>query len=155
VRKPVPPFPQHLQQESNRKIAALGPRTQCARPGGSTSGASSPTLRTDSVHLSDSGDHGAPAVAWADKLWPRIPLPGPRQFTTKSRNAQEAHEAIRRPVTASARPRDTGARWQGSLLYELNLEAPRWQSDGDARLTMLSVSCRWVESQFPGRRQAH
>jgi len=56
-------------------------------------------MRTDSVHLSEQ----AIAAARSQRNGFQYLSPKPRQYTTKSKGAQEAHEAIRPAVAPSAR----------------------------------------------------
>lgn len=51
-------------------------------------------MRTDSVHLSDQAITAARSCV-ESRAGTEYLSKGPRQFSTKSRNAQEAHEAIR------------------------------------------------------------
>ncbi|MBI4193065.1 MAG: type I DNA topoisomerase, partial [Candidatus Colwellbacteria bacterium] len=74
-------------------------------------------MRTDSVNLSQ--ESLAAARAWIEKqLGSRYAAEAPRVFRTKSRLAQEAHEAIR-PTNPSLSPETVPADQNGKRLYEL------------------------------------
>ncbi|WP_428310930.1 DNA topoisomerase I [Hydrocarboniphaga sp.] len=126
-RNPSPPFTTStLQQEANRKLGFTSSRTMRAAQqlyegvdlGGDTVGLIS-YMRTDSVSLAQE------AIAeirktivkeFGDKT-----LPGePRYYKSKSKNAQEAHEAVR-PTSAARTPKSV-ARFLSpdqAKLYEL------------------------------------
>ena len=94
VRKPVPPFTTStLQQEANRKLRLSARETmRCAQ--GLYERGFITYMRTDSVHLSDQAINASRSCV--ESLYGKEYLSkGPRQFSTKARNAQEAHEAIR------------------------------------------------------------
>jgi DNA topoisomerase-1 len=94
VRKPVPPFTTStLQQESNRKLRLSARETMRTAQGLYERGFIT-YMRTDSVHLSDQAITAARSCV-NEKYGPDFLSPAPRQFSTKARNAQEAHEAIR------------------------------------------------------------
>jgi DNA topoisomerase-1 len=65
--------------------------------------------------------------------------PSPRQFSTKARNAQEAHEAIRPAGESFRDPAATGLDGRDLALYELIWKRTVASQMADARLTMLSV----------------
>lgn len=111
-RRPAPPFiTSTLQQDAARKLRFSAQRTmrtaQTLYEGvviGGTSQGLITYMRTDSVHLSEDalGDLRSQirALYGADYL-PEKPL----AYKTKSKNAQEAHEAIR-PTSAALKPED-------------------------------------------------
>jgi len=108
VRKPVPPFTTStLQQESNRKLRLSARDTMRTAQGLYERGFIT-YMRTDSVHLSDQAIKAARSCV-AEKYGQDYLSPAPRQFTTKSRNAQEAHEAIRPAGDRFRTPKDTGS----------------------------------------------
>ena len=107
VRKPVPPFTTStLQQEANRKLRLSARETmRCAQ--GLYERGFITYMRTDSVHLSDqaiSASRSCVQTLYGSEYLSK----GPRQFSTKARNAQEAHEAIRPSGEAFRTPADTG-----------------------------------------------
>ena len=126
-RNPAPPFTTStLQQEANRKLGFSASRTMRAAQqlyegvdlGGETLGLIT-YMRTDSVNLSQD------ALADIRKVIPQqfgakaLP-PEPRYYKTKSKNAQEAHEAVR-PTSAARLPKDVAKYLQPdqAKLYEL------------------------------------
>ncbi|WP_339461035.1 type I DNA topoisomerase, partial [Nodularia spumigena] len=94
TRKPAPPFTTStLQQESNRKLRLSARDTMRTAQNLYEQGYIT-YMRTDSVHLSDQAI--AAARSCVEQLYGKNYLsPQPRQYTTKSKGAQEAHEAIR------------------------------------------------------------
>jgi DNA topoisomerase-1 len=126
-RRPAPPFiTSTLQQEAARKLGFTAQRTMRVAQGlyegvdidGETAGLIT-YMRTDSVSLSaDALDElrGTIEQKYGKEMLPEKP----NFFQTKSKNAQEAHEAIR-PVSASRLPSTlSGALDRDQLrLYEL------------------------------------
>jgi DNA topoisomerase-1 len=126
-RSPPPPFTTStLQQEASRKFGFAPAHTMRIAQrlyegvdiGGDTVGLIT-YMRTDGVQMADEAIAAARSLIAGDLG--REYLPGsPRQYQTKSKNAQEAHEAIR-PTDMSRRPRQV-ARYLESdqaRLYEL------------------------------------
>lgn len=107
VRKPVPPFTTStLQQEANRKLRLSARETmRCAQ--GLYERGFITYMRTDSVHLSQQAIQAARNCVesryGSDFLSKAV-----RQFSNKSRNAQEAHEAIRPAGEEFRTPNDSG-----------------------------------------------
>lgn len=115
-RHPLPPFTTStLQQEAARKLGFSASRTmQIAQKlyegiemGGETVGLIT-YMRTDSVSVSQDAIAASRAAIEQDFGRPYLP-DAPRAFKTKSKNAQEAHEAIR-PTDVRRTPDDV-ARW--------------------------------------------
>ncbi|MGH8460404.1 MAG: type I DNA topoisomerase, partial [Stenotrophobium sp.] len=109
-RNPAPPFTTStLQQEANRKLGFTSSRTMRTAQqlyegvdlGGDTVGLIS-YMRTDSVNLAQDALAEIREVI-AGKFGAASVPPEPRFFKTKSKNAQEAHEAIR-PTSAARIP---------------------------------------------------
>ncbi len=109
-RNPAPPFiTSTLQQEAARKLGFTTKRTMMVAQqlyegidlGGETAGLIS-YMRTDSVNLSEEALGDLRALI-AEKYGVENLPKEPRQFKTKSKNAQEAHEAIR-PTSAYRLP---------------------------------------------------
>jgi DNA topoisomerase I len=102
TQRPAPPFTTStLQQEANRKFAYPAERTMAIAQrlfqgidigGGDLEGLIS-YHRTDSTTLSDRAL--AEAASAVREMYGDDYYKGPRQYQTKVRNAQEAHEAIR------------------------------------------------------------
>jgi DNA topoisomerase-1 len=110
-RNPGPPFTTStLQQEANRKLGFTARRTmQTAQQlyegvdiGGDTVGLIT-YMRTDSVNLADEALKEIRHVIMTEFGNPALP-PEPRYYKAKSKNAQEAHEAIR-PTSALRLPK--------------------------------------------------
>jgi len=126
-RNPAPPFTTStLQQEGNRKLGFTSKRTmQTAQQlyegvdlGGETVGLIT-YMRTDSVSLAQ--DALTEIRSTIAKQFGSKEVPDePRYYKTKSKNAQEAHEAVR-PTSAARLPKDV-ARFlspEQAKLYEL------------------------------------
>jgi DNA topoisomerase-1 len=126
-RHPYAPFmTSTLQQEASRKLGFAPAHTMRIAQrlyegidiGGDTVGLIT-YMRTDGVDIAPEAITSARRVIESDYGRDYVP-PSPRQYQTKAKNAQEAHEAIR-PTELSRRPRDL----KGSLdsdqyrLYEL------------------------------------
>ena len=138
VRKPVPPFTTStLQQEANRKLRLSARETmRCAQ--GLYERGFITYMRTDSVHLSDQAISASRSCV--ESLYGKEYLSkGPRQFSTKARNAQEAHEAIRPSGESFRTPGDTGLDGRDLAVYELIWKRTVASQMAEARLTMLSV----------------
>ncbi len=114
-RKASPPAPfttSTLQQEANRRLGFSAKQTMAIAQRlyeGIELGAEGQVglityMRTDSVNLSDKFLQDAKAVVGKD-FGANFALPEPRKYKTKSKGAQEAHEAIR-PTEANRRPED-------------------------------------------------
>jgi DNA topoisomerase-1 len=138
VRKPVAPFTTStLQQEANRKLRLSARETMRTAQGLYERGFIT-YMRTDSVHLSDQAIGAARSCVEA-KYGKDYLSPAPRQFSTKARNAQEAHEAIRPAGESFRDPGATGLDGRDLALYELIWKRTVASQMADARLTMLSV----------------
>ena len=124
---PRPPFTTStLQQEASRKLGFSPKRTmQIAQKlyegiaiGGETTGLIT-YMRTDSVQVEGSAIAASRKViekTFGEKYLPQAP----RQYKTKAKNAQEAHEAIR-PTDLARNPQDISRHLDKDLfrLYEL------------------------------------
>ncbi|MFM8604458.1 MAG: type I DNA topoisomerase [Cyanobium sp.] len=138
VRKPVAPFTTStLQQEANRKLRLSARETMRTAQSLYERGFIT-YMRTDSVHLSEQAISAARSCVSA-KYGKDYLSPGPRQFSNKARNAQEAHEAIRPAGESFRDPAATGLDGRDLALYELIWKRTVASQMADARLTMLSV----------------
>ena len=126
-RNPPPPFTTStLQQEASRKLGFAPAHTmriaQRLYEGvdidGETVGLIT-YMRTDGVDIADEAVAAARSLIGTDYGSRYVP-PSPRQYQTKAKNAQEAHEAIR-PTDVARRPKDTKAFLDSdqARLYEL------------------------------------
>ncbi|MDE2315467.1 MAG: DNA topoisomerase I, partial [Xanthomonadaceae bacterium] len=127
-RRPAPPFTTStLQQEAARKLGFTTSRTMKVAQGlyegvglGSEGNVGLITyMRTDSVALSDDALGELRALIARDYGHKALP-DGPQFYKAKSKNAQEAHEAIR-PTSAMRTPREVAAflNDEQRKLYEL------------------------------------
>jgi DNA topoisomerase-1 len=126
-RNPFPPFTTStLQQEASRKFGFAPAHTmriaqrlyEGVNVGGETVGLIT-YMRTDGVQIAEEAIASARRVIARDYGAQYVP-DAPRQYQTKAKNAQEAHEAIR-PTDLERRPRDV-ARYlddEQAKLYEL------------------------------------
>ena len=126
-RHPAAPFiTSTLQQEAARKLGFTASRTmQIAQRlyegvdmGGETTGLIT-YMRTDGVTLSNEAIHAT--RDYLNKAYGKEYVPdSPRQYKSKAKNAQEAHEAIR-PTDISRRPQDVAKYLDDAQLklYEL------------------------------------
>ena len=118
TRRPYPPFrTTTLQQDAGRKLGFTAQRTmsvaQSLYEGGFIT-----YMRTDSVTLS--GSAVAAARAQVKELYGASYLPEkPRVYSSKVKNAQEAHEAIRPAGDNFRTPQETGLRGDEFRLYDL------------------------------------
>ena len=116
-RSPYAPFSTStLQMEASRKLGFGAKRTMQVAQKLYENGFIT-YMRTDGVTVSQD------AIAEARKLiateyGTRYVPESPRQYKTKTKNAQEAHEAIR-PTDLSRRPGNTGLAGEEAELYEL------------------------------------
>jgi DNA topoisomerase-1 len=118
TRRPYAPFrTTTLQQEAGRKLGFTAQRTmsvaQDLYEGGWIT-----YMRTDSVTLSDQAVRAARSQV-LDLYGERYLPSRPRVYTSKVKNAQEAHEAIRPAGEAFRVPRDTDLAGDQRRLYEL------------------------------------
>ena len=147
VRKPVPPFTTStLQQEANRKLRLSARETmRCAQ--GLYERGFITYMRTDSVHLSDQAISASRRCV--ESLYGKDYLSkGPRQFSTKARNAQEAHEAIRPSGESFRTPGETGLEGRDLAVYDLIWKRTVASQMAEARLTMLSIDLSSGEASF-------
>jgi DNA topoisomerase-1 len=114
-RYPAPPFTTStLQQEASRKLGFSAKQTMTLAQKLYEQGRIT-YMRTDSVNLAASAVQQAKSVI-TQEFGKEYALPEPRSYQTKSKGAQEAHEAIR-PTDFKSAP---GARSSGEArLYEL------------------------------------
>ena len=117
-RSPYAPFrTTTLQQEASRKLGFGAARTMQVAQRLYENGYIT-YMRTDSVTLSDSAVSAARDQV--RELFGAAYLPeAPRRYTSKVKNAQEAHEAIRPAGDGFRTPAQTGLRGEELRLYEL------------------------------------
>jgi len=169
---PKPPFmTSTLQQEGGRKLRLSAQQVMRVAQGLYERGFIT-YMRTDSVTLSDEALTAVRATV-ASTYGDRFLSPGPRRYTTKVKNAQEAHEAIR-PSTPLRPPDQVAGELRGPDLdlYRLIWQRTLASQMADATGTTVSVrlgapsatdagstDCEFAASgttiNFPGYRQAY
>jgi len=147
VRKPYPPFTTStLQQEANRKLSMTARQTmqvaQRLYEGGNIT-----YMRTDSVNLSSEAINASRKCVeqryGADYLSPQI-----RQFSTKSSNAQEAHEAIRPAGSEMKTADELGLNGPEYKLYSLIWKRTVATQMAEARLKFQTVTVTSQDAEF-------
>lgn len=146
-RKPYPPFTTStLQQESNRKLSLSARDTmriaqRLYEDGNIT------YMRTDSVHLSDEAIKASRGCI-ADRYGNDYLSPEVRQYTTKTRNAQEAHEAIRPAGHEMKTAEELGLSGREADLYSLIWKRTIACQMAEARLTFQTVTIAAEDAEF-------
>ncbi|MDB4947578.1 MAG: topoisomerase [Gemmatimonadetes bacterium] len=147
IRRPYPPFTTStLQQEANRKLRLSARETMRVAQRLYEEGYIT-YMRTDSVHLSEQAITAARtrvrSLYGAEYLSPQ-----PRQFTTKSKGAQEAHEAIRPAGTEMRTADELRLKGVESALYELIWMRTVASQMADARQTHLTATISAGDTRF-------
>ncbi|MBW4635378.1 MAG: type I DNA topoisomerase [Iphinoe sp. HA4291-MV1] len=147
TRKPAAPFTTStLQQESNRKLRLSARDTMRIAQNLYEQGYIT-YMRTDSVHLSDQAI--AAARDCVEKLYGKDYLsPQRRQYTTKSKGAQEAHEAIRPAGNTFRTPQETGLSGREFQLYDLIWKRTVATQMADSRQTQINVQLQVEDAGF-------
>jgi len=147
TRKPAPPFTTStLQQESNRKLRLSARDTMRIAQNLYEQGYIT-YMRTDSVHLSDQAI--AAARSCVEHLYGKQYLsPQPRQYTTKSKGAQEAHEAIRPAGSTFRTPQETGLGGRELAVYDLIWKRTVSCQMADSRQTQITVQLQVEAAGF-------
>src|SRR5690606_33767385 len=147
VRRPAPPFTTStLQQEANRKLRLSARDTMRIAQRLYEEGYIT-YMRTDSVHLSQQAISAARTRI--EKLYGAEYLsPGPRQFTTRAKGAQEAHEAIRPAGTEMRTLEETGLTGREAALYELIWKRTVASQMAEARLTQITAQIAAEDALF-------
>jgi DNA topoisomerase I len=147
VRRPYPPFTTStLQQEANRKLRLSARDTMRIAQRLYEEGYIT-YMRTDSVHLSDQAIRAARARIVSLYGEPFLHAQ-PRQFTTKSKGAQEAHEAIRPAGTEMRTVEELRLSGVEGALYELIWKRTVASQMADARLTFLTATIAAEDATF-------
>jgi DNA topoisomerase-1 len=118
ARRPAPPFiTSTLQQESSRKLGLSARDTMRVAQGLYERGLIT-YMRTDSTNLAPEALEGIRASV--SERYGRDHLPdAPRVYTSRSKNAQEAHEAIRPAGTDMRTAEELGLDGRDAALYDL------------------------------------
>ena len=137
-RSPYAPFiTSTLQQEASRKLRLSARDTMRVAQRLYEQGFIT-YMRTDSTNLSSEAVN-ASRDAIQSRYGSDYLSPKPRQFSSKVRNAQEAHEAIR-PAGSKMRPVDeTGLSGDEGALYDLIWKRTVASQMADARLNLVTV----------------
>ena len=147
TRKPSPPFTTStLQQEANRKLR-LGARETMRIAQSLYERGFITYMRTDSVHLSEQAISAARSCV--QELYGSEYLsPQPRKYTTKSKGAQEAHEAIRPAGSTFRTPQQTGLEGIDFRLYDLIWKRTVASQMADSRQTHVTVQTQVEDAGF-------
>ncbi|NBD33863.1 MAG: type I DNA topoisomerase [Cyanobacteria bacterium] len=147
TRKPSPPFTTStLQQEANRKLKISARDTMRTAQSLYENGYIT-YMRTDSVHLSEQAISAARSCVTA-KYGKEYLSPKPRQYSTKSKGAQEAHEAIRPAGESFRSPQETGLQGRELALYDLIWKRTVACQMANAKLTQISVQLTVEDAEF-------
>ena len=147
TRKPSAPFTTStLQQESNRKLKISARDTMRTAQSLYENGYIT-YMRTDSVHLSQQAITAARNCV-TEKYGKEYLSPKPRQYSTKSKGAQEAHEAIRPAGESFRSPQETGLQGRELALYDLIWKRTVACQMAEAKLTQISVHITVEDAEF-------
>lgn len=140
MRHPAPPFTTStLQQEASRKLR-MGARDTMRVAQSLYENGFITYMRTDSVHLSEQAITAARTQA-VELYGPQAVPEKPRYYATKSKGAQEAHEAIRPAGDHFRTPKQVSAQLRGReyALYELIWKRTVASQMADAKVSTASV----------------
>jgi DNA topoisomerase I len=147
TRKPSAPFTTStLQQESNRKLRLSARETMRTAQNLYEQGYIT-YMRTDSTNLSQQAI--AAARTCVEQMYGTAYLsPQPRQYATKSKGAQEAHEAIRPAGSLFRTPQETGLSGRELRLYDLIWKRTVATQMAEARQTNVTVQLQVEDASF-------
>ncbi len=145
-RSPAAPFTTStLQQESSRKLGLSARDTMRVAQSLYENGYIT-YMRTDSTNLSEEALNASREAI--ERRYGRDYLsPSPRQYTKKSRSAQEAHEAIRPAGTEMKTADEHGLRGTEAALYDLVWKRTVASQMAEARLKFVTAR---IEAQLNG-----
>ncbi|MDB5389057.1 MAG: topA, partial [Planctomycetaceae bacterium] len=147
VRRPYPPFTTStLQQESNRKLSLSARDTMQIAQRLYEDGYIT-YMRTDSVSLSSEAMTAARGCV-KDRYGDLYLSPEPRQFATKSKGAQEAHEAIRPAGTEMKTADELGLTGREAKLYSLIWMRTVATQMAEARLQFVTAIIQAGDAEF-------
>lgn len=145
-KKPSPPFTTStLQQESNRKLRLSARDTMRVAQNLYEQGWIT-YMRTDSVHLSNQALEASRNCV-QEMYGSNYLSPEPRQYTTKAKGAQEAHEAIRPAGSTFKTPQETGLAGRELMLYDLIWKRTVASQMAEAQQTNISVQLEVQSNQ--------
>ncbi len=147
TRKPSPPFTTStLQQEANRKLGISARDTMRTAQSLYEQGYIT-YMRTDSVNLSQQAIQAARSCV-EQKYGKEYLSPKPRKYTTKSKGAQEAHEAIRPAGSSFRTPKETGLSGRELSLYDLIWKRTIACQMAEAKLTQIAINIDVEDAGF-------
>jgi DNA topoisomerase I len=147
TRKPSPPFTTStLQQESNRKLGLSARDTMRTAQSLYENGYIT-YMRTDSVNLSQQAIEAA-RESVQSMYGQEYLSPQPRQYSTKSKGAQEAHEAIRPAGSSFRTPQETGLSGREFQLYDLIWKRTMATQMAEARQTQITMQISVEDAVF-------
>lgn len=139
VRRPAPPFTTStLQQEANRKLGLSAQQTMRVAQKLYERGLIT-YMRTDSVNLSEQAITAARSAVESRFGSPYL-SPAPRTFVTRSKGAQEAHEAIRPAGTKMPTSSDLSLTDVDAALYDMIWMRTMATQMADARLRLVAAN---------------
>ena len=139
VRRPAPPFTTStLQQEANRKLGLSAQQTMRVAQKLYERGLIT-YMRTDSVNLSEQAITAARSAVESRFGSPYL-SPTPRTFVTRSKGAQEAHEAIRPAGTKMPTSSDLSLTDVDATLYDMIWMRTMATQMADARLRLVAAN---------------
>ncbi len=147
TRSPAPPFTTStLQQEANRKLGLSARDTMRTAQSLYEKGFIT-YMRTDSTSLSQQAI--AAARSCVESKYGKDYLSAkPRQFSTKSKGAQEAHEAIRPSGEVFRTPQDTALQERELKLYDLIWKRTVATQMAEARQTNITAQIEAGDAVF-------
>ncbi len=146
-RSPAPPFTTStLQQEANRKLNMSAQQTMRVAQRLYERGLIT-YMRTDSVHLSGQALKTIRQCV-TNKYGADYLSPSPRQYRTKSKGAQEAHEAIRPAGQKMPTAEELRLDGQEYALYDLIWKRTIATQMADARLRLSTVTVTVDDAEF-------
>lgn len=147
TRKPAPPFTTStLQQESNRKLGLSARDTMRVAQSLYEQGYIT-YMRTDSVNLSKQAIAAARDCV-QEKYGTEYLSPEPRQYSTKAKGAQEAHEAIRPAGSSFRTPQQTGLKDREFRLYDLIWKRTVASQMAESRQTNITMQIQVEDAGF-------
>lgn len=145
--KPHAPFiTSTLQQEANNRLN-LGARQTMQIAQRLYQEGFITYMRTDSTHLSDEALQGARAAA-AQEFGAQHVAAAPRQYASKSKSAQEAHEAIRPAGEQFQHPDRSGLSGKDREVYRLIWARTLASQMGDEEYTSTTVHTEAADAVF-------
>jgi len=147
TRKPYAPFTTStLQQESNRKLNMTARETMQVAQRLYEDGLIT-YMRTDSVSLSNEAITAARKCV-KDRYGNEYLHPEVRQYTTKTKNAQEAHEAIRPAGTEMKTAEEQGLSGREAALYAMIWKRTVATQMAEAQLRFQTVTITVADAEF-------